>query len=138
MANKSNNHGGRRPGAGRRAGKPNNSNRLYERGGPEWLAAQAYSMNFFLKLHHDEEAKGSARDLQLSIAYLERAGKAAVAAAPYCHPKLRPISLQEFERRKLEKQKQQASCDREVEIPDYENMSDAEMYALIRQKIAET
>ena len=136
MANKSNNHGGRRPGAGRRAGKPNNSKRLYERAGPEWLAAQAYSMNYFLKLHHDEEAKGSARDLQLSIAYLERAGKAAVAAAPYCHPKVRPIKLQEFERQKLERNKQQA-CP-EVEIRDSEKMSETEMYALIRQKIGES
>ena len=111
MSNKTSNHGGRRAGAGRPSGRPNKTTakKLYGRQLPESIQALAFRMHYFMKLHYDELAMGPHCDFERAIAYLKEAGRAAGLLAPFCHPKVGKISIQELEKQQRAEKEQQAN-----------------------------
>ncbi len=132
MTGKGNRHGGRRPGAGRPAGRPNKATaeKLRKRGGRAWLDDQLAKMNLFQKLLIEELAKDSACDHQLTDLYSEKFYEAAALAAPHCHSKPKPISWREAEENLQHFRRGQQLLGCNVELPKF---SQDELSAMVDQ-----
>ena len=124
-------HGGARPGAGRRRGQPNKATQARQKQaaekGPLPFEVMTYGMHYYLKLHQVAEKKG---DIQQAIQMLDKAGAFAIAAAPYVHPKLSPISYDQYRAQKREKE-DEAVADK----TNYDSLSDEELEKLYREQL---
>lgn len=124
-------HGGARPGAGRPRGKPNKATEARQKQaaekGPLPFEIMTYAMHYFLKRHQISEKKG---DLPEAIRMLEKAGAFAIAAAPYVHPRVSPISYDQYLAQKREKEDETVAD----EI-DYSSLSEEELLKLYRERL---
>lgn len=124
-------HGGARPGAGRPPGKPNKATQERQKQaaekGPLPFDVMIYAMHYFLKEHQIAREIG---DIETAVQMLIKAGAFAIAAAPYVHPKLSPISNDQHLAQEREKEEQPVA-----DTTDYSSLSDEELDKLYREEL---
>ena len=147
--------GGARVGAGRRAGIPNKASvarqRQVEATGATPHDVQLIRMRYYANKFGECVTRGQQGGPGLMVDgrvittvlteyYLDKAGDAADAAAPYVHPRLSAIAIRDFEawKRAQDAEREQGGpvIDGEV-LPDLTGKSESEILALIRSAIGE-
>lgn len=106
--------------------------------GPEPLEVIGYRQNFFLKLHQEEMGKGTNADLAKAVEWLNLAGQAAKEAAPYCHPRLHAIALQDMLDRRREQHEQTDPAYDARDVTDYSKLSDEALDRLYRKELEQS
>lgn len=139
--------GGPRPGSGRKRNAPNKATAERQRrvaeSGPTPHEVQITRMRFYLHmfgLARQGQAKaGKMPDGRVVTAtlvefYLDKAGEAADAAAPYVHPRLSAIALHDLQAMQQAQENAAKQIDATPGI-DYDDLTDEKLAELYRQKV---